>query len=270
MESVIRNARHSVATILMLSVFVFCPSAFAFFDGPPSIVKVDVNLAANSIVIHGKDFIRGSSTRISSLPQVSLGSVPLIVGSYSDGQITASLPAGIPSGSYLLKVLTANTRNHYATFDLTIGATGQMGPPGPKGDTGATGPMGPQGPQGIQGPQGEPGTGTQTVEITHVGERLYVQYFDPSATIYLKCPDGYAAYNYETRCDKALSDACKGSFDIPTPFCQAVTFEKTDWSAAYTGERMYVSGYTIRMNVGAHLCESGAQGYAYVNCMKIQ
>lgn len=179
---IFKSGRLAVATVC-LSVFVFYASAFAA-GGLPVIEMVDVDLSTNSMVIYGTDFIWGPNNRVNSWPAVSLGGTPLVVTAYSDTQINATLPAGITDGGYLLLVLAANSRNKYAYFDLTIGATGATGPqgpqgaPGPIGLTGATGPQGPAGaagaagaagPMGPAGPQGPVGpTGPNDPDISEM------------------------------------------------------------------------------------------------------
>ena len=40
--------------------------------------------------------------------------------------------------------------------------------------------------------------------------------------------------------------------------------------AATVAGQVYISGQRFRMNVGAHLCTSGAQGWIQVLCMKVE
>lgn len=179
MKSGIRSPRLFSATIIFLSVLVFYLPAFAFRQGPPSIKIVDVDLVSKSITIYGNDFIQSSNKKIISLPEVSLAGDPLEVTSYTNDQINALLPADITDGSYLLEVLAANSKSKYATFDLTIGATGLTGP---------------QGPQGIQGPPGASGTSVIPYSYT------------VSQTIW--CGQG-------TTCNSRNLDAINYSFDAP-------------------------------------------------------
>jgi Collagen triple helix repeat (20 copies) len=107
----------------------------------------------NKITIVGGNFGSGS-------PTVALGGATLTVVSYDPGsqQIVATLPSGLPAGSYLLTVARAG--NDILSFNVTLGATGPQGPAGPsgpKGDTGIVGAIGPQGPTGPVGPSGQPG-----------------------------------------------------------------------------------------------------------------
>ena len=111
-----------------------------------------------------------------SVPAVTLGTLPLDVITFGPTEILASLPYGIAPGSYFLLVKWSATK--FALFDVTIGAAGpqgekgdpgppgadgapgkdgEQGPAGPTGDTGAQGPIGPQGPTGNTGPPGPQG-----------------------------------------------------------------------------------------------------------------
>jgi hypothetical protein len=69
-------------------------------------------------------------------PTVSLESYSLTVGSFTNVQITAALPANLKPGTYNLAVAANGTAN----FDVTIGAAGPVGPAGPAGPQGPPGP----------------------------------------------------------------------------------------------------------------------------------
>jgi Collagen triple helix repeat (20 copies) len=116
-------------------------------------------------------------------PIVELQGSRLALLSSTDTQLDASLPTGLVSGSYLLKLIGGKRS---VVFSVAIGEEGPVGPQGLQGlqglagPTGATGPQGPQGarglqgaagpqgprgiqgPQGLTGPQGPPGPGTVT------------------------------------------------------------------------------------------------------------
>jgi hypothetical protein len=134
--------------------------------------KVDLSVTPNTIVISGQNF--GTSE-----PTVTLDAMTLLVTSFSQTSINATLPISLPPGSYVLTVVSGNG-TPASGLDVTIGTQGPVGPPGPQGPqgntgatgpqgpqgntglTGATGPQGPQGPTGPQGPQGNTGaTGAQ-------------------------------------------------------------------------------------------------------------
>ena len=84
-------------------------------------------------------------------PIVMLALVQLRVESASAAHITATLPFDLyPPGTYLLTVQSSKNhgRVNFATFNVTLGATGPAGPIGPMGPNGPTGPAGPPGPSG--------------------------------------------------------------------------------------------------------------------------
>ena len=174
------------------------------------------------------------------------------------------------------------------------GATGATGPQGPqgikgdKGDTGATGPQGPQGPQGATGatgPAGSSATDTKTVLVgtnsddygscqygsDMSGQCLYVAWGNGWADADVTCPAGYAMYGSSENCDTEFSAECMDS-GIQFPFCQAVSFQRigSPITATTAAGRPYISGQKFRMNVGAHGCTSGAQGWIKVHCMKVE
>jgi len=102
-----------------------------------AIVSAAANSNLTAITITGR-----ALEPVSGPPLVSLGGQRLTVVSFSNTQISASLPAGLTAGSYDLSVTARGSAN----FDLTIGVSGSPGPPGPAG------PAGPAGPQGAPGP----------------------------------------------------------------------------------------------------------------------
>lgn len=299
----------------MMSVLVFVLSLSSVALGAvtvplPSIDIVDVDLPTNSMIIYGKGFIASQLGSGSSIgvgpggpppvpqpPQVFCGGTALVVTAFTNTQINATLPAGIYDGSYRLMVQPANSSTQYAVFEVTIGATGLTGPQGPQGiqgpqgPTGATGatgpagPMGPIGPQGIQGPKGDtgatgavgdPATDTKGVFVTHRMQDITVPYLTTHADAYLECPAGYAYYAANGHCNTYDSAACYELLVIPTPFCQAVSFQiipdepSIKVIGSFPDYRFYPSAVTIRMNVGAHLCTSGAYGSAMLYCMKVE
>jgi microcystin-dependent protein len=92
--------------------------------------------------------------------EVTLGSYPAplgIVGVPTNTEIVATLPVGVPSGDYQLKVSTGNGKSENDEYDLTIGGTGPQGDQGEQGKLGDVGPQGEQGKLGDAGPQGEQG-----------------------------------------------------------------------------------------------------------------
>ena len=120
------------------------------FDGPPpppqlliQSVFVETNSSGGLLKISGQNFDNGDS------PVVTLSTVGnLTVNKFNPTAITATLPAELADGDYLLTVTTGDVTQQMGMFDLTVGAVGNQGPPGPPG---------PQGPQGVAGPKGDTG-----------------------------------------------------------------------------------------------------------------
>jgi hypothetical protein len=96
-------------------------------------------------------------------PLVTLDAMVLTVVGFAPSVVTASLPAGLRPGTYLVTVDPDGHGEKVAEFDVAIGT---VGPKGDKGDTGATGPVGPQGPQG---PPGAQGSGGASAAYTFIG-----------------------------------------------------------------------------------------------------
>jgi len=116
----------------------------------PAIEKTQVSTNSNQLTITGQNF----GTVIPSVTWDGL--LPLTVVSFTDTIVVATLPGGIPAGSYQL-TLTNLTTNKAGSFIATIGAVGPAGPIGPTGPQGAAGLIGASGPQGPTGPQGPVG-----------------------------------------------------------------------------------------------------------------
>jgi hypothetical protein len=126
-----------------------------------SIDTVTVDQTSGELYITGTNLIQPNFP-----PSVTLGGQDLFVcaSCYSDALITASLPATLQDGDYVLRVFTA--KNNSYEYYLTVGAVGPQGEKGEKGDAGdigpkgadgSVGPAGPQGPQGVAGPRGPVG-----------------------------------------------------------------------------------------------------------------
>jgi hypothetical protein len=128
----------------------------------PEIVRADADLEAGRIVAEGHGF--GSATGQIALSG-SRGSVyvELISVTWTDQQVVALLPPGLPPGAYHLDL---NTRTQgrgsasaagNARIDVTIGVQGPKGDPGPQGPPGRDGLQGPPGPSGPEGAEGATG-----------------------------------------------------------------------------------------------------------------
>jgi hypothetical protein len=117
------------------------------------IVRVDADLSAGLLFVHGQGFGRLAG-------EIRLGEEELDVVSHSPTDIVAALPAGFSPGSYRLGV-TKSWRygRESQSMDVFISPAAIAGKVevGPQGPPGPAGPAGPQGPQGETGPRGEPG-----------------------------------------------------------------------------------------------------------------
>ncbi len=109
-----------------------------------------INYGANRVTFSGSGF-----EPLKKAPTVLLNGAPLIIVSYTDAQIVATLPANTTTGTYGL--IVANCIGEFSQFDLTYGAAGPQGPVGPPGPIGATGAQGPEGIMGNPGAQGPAG-----------------------------------------------------------------------------------------------------------------
>ncbi len=124
----------------------------------PTILAVEPDSAAGTVVISGRDLGCESFTGMARLFVPGVGGVPLeLLGYDADRQeLLAKLPPALIQlpGSFLLTVTTGSGKADSAEFPLTLGIGGA---PGPKGDAGPGGPTGPQGPTGPRGAAGDPG-----------------------------------------------------------------------------------------------------------------
>jgi hypothetical protein len=134
--------RFAFFACLLLTCPVLAAAQGPFNSGQlfPFIVDITENLQGTAITIAGKGF--GSST-----PKVTLGTSELTVTHFSETSITATLPAGIAAGGYLV---TVEKRPFHLTA-IFEAAIGQIGPAGAQGPAGAAGPAGPAGPMGFPG-----------------------------------------------------------------------------------------------------------------------
>ncbi|HWE84171.1 MAG TPA: IPT/TIG domain-containing protein [Terracidiphilus sp.] len=139
-------------TLLLIGfVAVFMDVAMAQNDHrPPVIMNVTENPAGTQITILGLEF--GNP-----MPEVNLAGTSLTVTKSSSTSITATLPAGVAPGAYLLSVKTGRQPYQEAFFEAALGQIGPAGSAGPQGPVGLPGPIGYQGPQGPAGPQGATG-----------------------------------------------------------------------------------------------------------------
>jgi hypothetical protein len=106
------------------------PSSLAL-AATPAVISAIVNTATipPQVTISGNNL-----TPVTGAPAVNLDATGLILVSYTNTQIVAKLPSGLPAGSFRLSV-----NNGGATpgiFDVTIGTVGPQGPAGPQGPPG--------------------------------------------------------------------------------------------------------------------------------------
>lgn len=154
-----------IFAMAMAALAVMSMSTGANADSTPLPVISEVRANSSNTLLHviGANFSGGTL-------QITLGNggIPLLITLATPTQIDAVLPAGIPSGSYLLTLtISKKTGKPDDTSDVrvdefwvTLGATGPQGsagPQGPAGKDGAMGPAGPQGPVGVPGATGAVG-----------------------------------------------------------------------------------------------------------------
>jgi len=151
--------RALVAGMLLLACFSLALAAKpASSGGQLNVIQVlaDDPNDPTSITIVGEGLSDGGGP-----PTIMLGEYvdPLvIIGTATDTEIIAELPANIDGGDYLLTVSNGNGQKDNDEYDLTIGAVGPQGDKGDKGDTGANGMDGADGANGMDGAPGADGT----------------------------------------------------------------------------------------------------------------
>jgi hypothetical protein len=121
-----------------------------------------INYGTNQVTIKGSGFEPGKKA-----PTVLFNGAPLTVGSYTNTQIVATLPANTTAGMFAM--IVANSIGEFNEVDLTYGATGPQGPVGPPGANGAPGQLGPQGPEGLMGNPGPAGPAGPTGGVLSFG-----------------------------------------------------------------------------------------------------
>ena len=133
----------------------------------PVVNNGTINYQKSQVTLNGSGFEPASRA-----PVVRLNGAALVLDSFSNAEVVATLPAKTGTGTYTLRVV--NSEGGSTVFDLIYGATGPQGPIGPQGaagpagaagapgSKGAQGAVGPPGPAGVQGPTGPTGqTGPQ-------------------------------------------------------------------------------------------------------------
>jgi len=137
---------------LIVATFMLFAPLFALAV-TPAVTGGTINYSTNQITIAGSGFQPAKAK-----PTVSFNGAALTVGTFSNTQVVAMLPAGLAAGTFDLVV--TNSQGNSVSFDMTYGATGLQGPAGPagpQGPAGATGATGATGPRGLTGAPGAPG-----------------------------------------------------------------------------------------------------------------
>lgn len=129
------------------------------------ILRADADVDGGRIMVEGRA-LGNRPGRIGLVGSRGTIQAELIAVTWTDSQVVALLPPGLPPGTYRLAVATRPNGKSPASsdsLDVTIGIQGPKGDPGPAGpqgpagepgSPGMTGPPGPPGPQGDPGPQG--------------------------------------------------------------------------------------------------------------------
>lgn len=158
----------AVATVLLLA------TAPAVGAQSPQIVRADADLDGGRITALGDGF--GTTAGRIVLTGLRGGLyAELIAVTWTDAQVVALLPPGLPIGAYHLEISTRQNGKSPVTsdhIDITIGAQGpkgNRGDMGPQGLSGLTGPEGPPGPAGAAGPPGSAGPAGPVGPIGPIG-----------------------------------------------------------------------------------------------------
>ena len=146
-----------VKAALVLALTVMAAQAAA---APPIIASAELGAGGATLVLAGVNFavsptdIEDPGAGAQAPPGVSLALTPLPVTASSATSVTATLPATLAAGTYLV-VLTRSDREMAVSYLTTravgpqgsAGVAGPAGPAGRKGMPGAVGPAGPAGPE---------------------------------------------------------------------------------------------------------------------------
>jgi collagen triple helix repeat protein/IPT/TIG domain-containing protein len=171
------------------ALFLFLLTPLFAVAATPVVNSGTINYSTNQITLIGSGFEPAKAK-----PTVAFNGSALTVATFSNTQVTATLPTGLTPGTFDLTV--TNSQGNSVTFDMTYGATGPQGPAGPAGPTGAQGPAGlagatgatgASGPRGLTGAPGAPGpAGSNGVSFT------FLDAYNPYATY---AADSVVTYN---------------------------------------------------------------------------
>jgi hypothetical protein len=171
------------------ALFLFLLTPPFALAATPVVNSGTINYSTNQITLIGSGFEPAKAK-----PTVAFNGSALAVATFSNTQVTATLPTGLTPGTFDLTV--TNSQGNSVTFDMTYGATGPQGLAGPAGPTGAQGPAGlagatgatgATGPRGLTGAPGAPGpAGSNGVSFT------FLDAYNPYATY---AADSVVTYN---------------------------------------------------------------------------
>jgi hypothetical protein len=175
--------RMTAALFLLILAPLFAVAA------TPVVNSGTINYSTNQITLTGSGF-EPNKTK----PTVAFNGSALTVLTFSNTQVTATLPTGLTPGTFDL--IVTNSQGNSVVFNMTFGATGPQGPAGPAGPTGpqgpaglsgATGATGASGPRGLTGAPGAPGpAGTSGTSF------IFLDAYNPYATY---AADNVVTYN---------------------------------------------------------------------------
>src|SRR5438067_4950581 len=133
--------------LLWLYVFFVPALAHAAVALPPTplMSSVTPNVGVTSIAISGTNLSAAGATTTATLDSYPNLTLTTVTGT----SVVATLPAGVPAGSYLLTLTVTNAKGPvFDEFWITLGTVGPQGPQGPQGLQGPPGVTGPAGPAG--------------------------------------------------------------------------------------------------------------------------
>jgi hypothetical protein len=176
---------HQFAVVIALAIAV-CLSISTQPLADPVMTGVTVDAGLTTLTVKGTGF--GTSGAV-----LTLGSIGnMTITSQTNALITATLPGGVASGSYLLSLSVGDKSNE---FWFTIGTQGPIVQQNfTIGTQGTIGPAGPAGPQGPPGPGLSTGTITGTVvscgtplahALIYIPGRSFVAYTGSTGTFTL-------------------------------------------------------------------------------------
>lgn len=130
------------ASVCILLAF----GSLAAWAQAPALLVNSVEIQGSSITIRGENLLDTGNRPSPTLVLLGATLTPLLLSTASATEITASVPASVPPGSYLLTVGFGLQERQFDQAWITLGA---VGPAGPQGDPGLKGDPGPQGPPGL-------------------------------------------------------------------------------------------------------------------------